>query len=169
MLIAALSYLGGYTILLVGSVLCYVTWVTVFTYGQMRASRTLHERLIDSVLGTTLRWLDTTPTSRIIARCTRDIRAIDTSIPEQLGYLIDLTSSMITRLAAVVIFTPIFVVPGFMLAAAGGAFGQLYIKAQLGVKRHMSVAHAPVLGHFGAAIAGMGELVDLIWLLMYGC
>jgi hypothetical protein len=44
-----------------------------------------------------------------------------------------------------------------LLAIVGGACGQLYIKAQLAVKRHMSVAHAPVLGHFGAAITGMGE------------
>jgi ABC-type multidrug transport system fused ATPase/permease subunit len=153
----AFSYLGVYGAMLGVAVIFYMTWVTIFTFGQLRASRTLHERLIKSVLGTTLRWLDTTPTSRIIARCTRDIRAVDSQIPEQLGALLDISACMITRLAGVVILTPIFVVPGFLLAVIGGFCGQLYIKAQLGVKRHMSVAHAPVLGHFGAAINGMGE------------
>lgn len=51
------------------------TLVTQFLPGQLRASRQLHLRLINAILGTTLRWLNTTPTSRIIARCTRDIRA----------------------------------------------------------------------------------------------
>jgi ABC-type multidrug transport system fused ATPase/permease subunit len=145
-----------YTALLALAVLAYCIWVAIFTYGQIRASRSLHQRLIDAVLGTTLRWLDTTPTSRILARCTRDINAVDNMIPQELGALIDMTSVMATRLLAVVVFTPVFVVPGAVLALVGGACGQVYIKAQLAVKRHMSVAHAPVLGHFGAAIVGMG-------------
>jgi hypothetical protein len=96
--------------------------------------------------------------AQILARCTRDIRAIDTQVPQELGGLIELSMSMFIKLAAVVLFTPIFVIPGVRaLAAQPGACGQLYIKAQLAVKRHMSVAHAPVLGHFGAAITGMGE------------
>jgi hypothetical protein len=42
-----------------------------------------------------------------------------------------------------------------LLAVIGGWCGQLYIRAQLCVKREMSNARAPVLGHFGAAIAGI--------------
>jgi hypothetical protein len=34
---------------------------------------------------------------------------------------------------------------------------QVYIKAQLCVKREMSNARSPVLGHFGAAVAGIGR------------
>ncbi|KAG6919579.1 hypothetical protein DXG01_004242 [Tephrocybe rancida] len=64
-------------------------------------------------------WLDVTPTSRVIARCTQDIRAV---------------------------------------AILGGWAGQIYIAAQLSVKREMSNAKAPVLGHFGAAIAGLTSI-----------
>ena len=52
---------------------------------------------------------------------------------------------------------PIFVIPGLLLGAVGGYLGQVYMKAQLSVKREMSNAKAPVLGHFGAAIAGLGK------------
>jgi hypothetical protein len=31
--------------------------------------------LVEAILGTTLQWLDVTPTSRVITRCTQDIRA----------------------------------------------------------------------------------------------
>lgn len=51
----------------------------------------------------------------------------------------------------------IFVVPGVVVAAIGAWCGQIYIKAQLSVKREMSNARSPVLGHFGAAIAGLGK------------
>lgn len=70
----------------------------VFVYGSLRASRTIHSDLVMSVLGTTLRcvdvlvsgifvvlicltrWLDQTPTSRIITRCTQDIQAGERNI-----------------------------------------------------------------------------------------
>ena len=66
-----------------------------------------------------------------------------------------ITLSMITRLGAVVLFTPSFVFPAIAIAAVGGWLGQVYIKAQLCVKREMSTAKAPVLGILGGAIAGL--------------
>jgi hypothetical protein len=46
-----------------------------------------------------------------------------------------------------------------MVAIMGSWCGQIYIKAQLSVKREMSNARSPVLGHFGAAISGLGRAV----------
>lgn len=70
-----------------------------------------------------------------------------------------MTLSMLMKLGAVVLFTPFFFLPGVLMAVIGGYCGQVYIKAQLSVKREMSVARAPVLGHFGAAMAGLGKSV----------
>jgi hypothetical protein len=66
----------------------------------------------------------------------------------------DITISMLTKFAAVVFFTPIFLLPGLAVAGLGAWYGSLYLKAQLCVKREMSNARSPVLGHFGAAVAG---------------
>ena len=66
---------------------------------------------------------------------------------------------MIMRLGAVMVFSPIFLFPGLVVAVVGSACGKIYIKAQLPVKREMSNARGPVLGHFGAAIAGLGWLI----------
>lgn len=69
--------------------------------------------------------------------------------------LAGVTLSMFARLGAVVLFTPSFVFPAIAIAAFGGWLGQVYIKAQLCVKREMSTAKAPVLGILGGAIAGL--------------
>ncbi|KAJ6448334.1 P-loop containing nucleoside triphosphate hydrolase protein [Mycena sanguinolenta] len=130
----------------------------VFVYlvfGQLRASRIIHKNLIDSVLSAPLRWLDVTPTSRIIARVTNDVRAVDDSLAEQFWPLATLIVSMLVKFAAVVIYTPIFFFPGALVGALGAWFGQIYISGQLPVKRFMSNTRAPVLAHFGAAIAGL--------------
>lgn len=69
---------------------------------------------------------------------------------------------MIMKFLAVISFSPIFTIPGAIVAALGGWCGQIYMKAQLSVKREMSNARAPVLGHFGAAIAGLSEDSEII-------
>ena len=60
------------------------------------------------------------------------------------------------QFAAVLVYSPVFMVPGIAVAGFGAWLGQLYIRAQLAVKREMSNARSPVLAHFGAAIAGIG-------------
>ncbi|PCH35585.1 hypothetical protein WOLCODRAFT_107550 [Wolfiporia cocos MD-104 SS10] len=151
----ALAYLSGYAAILITGVIYYSTSKIIFLFGKLRASRSIHQTLISSVLGTTLRWLDKTPTSRIITRCTQDIQAVDGNVGEYLGFLIDLTVTMAIKLIFIVVLSPVFLPAGILLAVAGGCIGQLYMKAQLSAKREQSNARAPVLGHFGAAFAGL--------------
>ncbi|KAJ7148957.1 hypothetical protein C8R43DRAFT_1088261 [Mycena crocata] len=127
-------------------------------FGQLRASRVIHKTLVDSVLTAPLRWLDVTPASRIIARVTNDVRAVDESLPNQFWPLAAMIVSMLVKFAAVILYTPIFFVPGMAVGAMGAWIGQIYIAGQLPVKRLMSNTRAPVLAHFGAAIAGLVSL-----------
>ncbi|KAJ7645869.1 hypothetical protein B0H17DRAFT_1186847 [Mycena rosella] len=133
----------------------YTFYFIYYTWGSYRASRTIHKQLVESVLGTTLRWLDVTPVSRIIARCTVDINAVDGAVAETLHSLIDITVAMIIKFFAVVLFTPVFFFAGLFVGITGAVCGQIYIASQLSVKREMSNAKAPVLAHFGATMAGL--------------
>ena len=81
--------------------------------------------------------------------------AVDGQLANTLGWLIELTVSMIGKFLAIITFSPIFAIPGAIVSAVGAWCGQIYMKAQLSVKREMSNAKAPVLGHFGAAISGI--------------
>lgn len=74
------------------------------------------------------------------------------------GFVVELTISMFLKFCAIIYFSPKFIGPGMFVAVLGGVCGQVYIKAQLSVKREMSNARAPVLGHFGAAMAGLSKL-----------
>ncbi|KAJ3718421.1 hypothetical protein C8R42DRAFT_723772 [Lentinula raphanica] len=150
-----LHYVG---LILAGAVVSYTSGAIIYIIGTVRASRAVHKELIASIFGTTLRWLDTTPTSRVIARCTQDIRAVDGPVPMWLQAVSEISAMMIMKYTAVVVITPIFFLPGIVVALLGGLCGQVYIKAQLSVKREMSNARAPVLGHFGAAIAGLTSI-----------
>ncbi|KAG1747913.1 uncharacterized protein EDB91DRAFT_1245381 [Suillus paluster] len=150
-------YLSEYALIMVAGCIVYAIAYYMYYWGSMRASRTIHKKLVQSVLGTTLRWLDTTPTSRVITRCTQDIRAIDGPFAQGIGWVVELSIAMVVKLGAIVFMTPVFLAPGLFIGLLGGWVGRIYMKAQLSVKREMSNAKAPVLGHFGAAIAGLSE------------
>ncbi|KDR83119.1 hypothetical protein GALMADRAFT_238944 [Galerina marginata CBS 339.88] len=153
--IRVVYYLSLYSSILLASVAVYVLAYITYIYGTMRASRKINGQLVDSVLGSTLRWLDETPAARIITRCTKDIAAVDSEIPMMFGAVVELLTCMIVKLTGPVIFTPIFLLPGIFIAVLGVYIGNIYLKAQMSVKREMSNARSPVLAHFGAAIAGL--------------
>lgn len=70
---------------------------------------------------------------------------------------------MFVKFGAVVIYTPAFIVPAILIAIAGGWLGNIYLKAQLSVKREMSNAKSPVLAILGGAISGLSESQRLWW------
>jgi hypothetical protein len=50
--------------------------------------------------------------------------------------------TMVTRLVVIIIFTPIFLFPTMAFSMAGFYLGNLYLRAQLSVKREMRYAIA---------------------------
>ncbi|KAF8157929.1 multidrug resistance-associated ABC transporter [Crassisporium funariophilum] len=148
-------YLSTYSMILAVTMVVYTGAYIFYIFGALRASKKINSSLINSILTSTLRWLDETPTARIIARCTQDIRAVDEPIAQAFVALVEITVAMVTRLLVVVLFTPVFVFPGVAVGALGMYLGNLYLSAQLSVKREMSNARSPLLAHFSAAIAGI--------------
>ena len=63
---------------------------------------------------------------------------------------------MLLRIAAVMIVTPFYILPVIIVTFLAGWISQIYMRAQLSIKREMSNARAPVLAHFGSAVAGIG-------------
>ncbi|KAI0717852.1 P-loop containing nucleoside triphosphate hydrolase protein [Cerioporus squamosus] len=151
-------YLTVYTLLVVAGMMGAAFTVFYWVYGSMRAARIVHQELVTSILGTTLRWLDKTPTARIIARCTEDIQTVDNRFARVTEMLVEMVAFLLLKMLAVVVFSPIFLFPAIFVALMGAIIGNIFMKAQLSVKREMSNAKAPVLGHFGAAISGITSI-----------
>lgn len=87
------------------------------------------------------------------------VSAVDSAVAKWLGLIIEMTLEMIAELGVVLAISPVFLLPSVIIAALGAWVGQLYMKAQLSIKRERSNAKAPVLGHFGAAFAGLSAFI----------
>ncbi|KZV98610.1 P-loop containing nucleoside triphosphate hydrolase protein [Exidia glandulosa HHB12029] len=156
--VSAPKYLLGYGALLLGGAIIYFVAQGTFVFGSLRASRSIHNVLMDAILGTTIRWLDVVPTSRVITRCTQDLQAVDGPVSTALSELIERGVSLVCKLGAIVILSPVFVIPGVFTLSLGWWLGQLYMASQLSVKREMSNARSPVLGHLSATITGLTSI-----------
>ena len=94
------------------------------------------------------------------------LKTVDTSVSTYLNHTVQVSVAMLVEFGAIFVLTPSFFIIGILVAVVGGWCGQIYIKSQLSVKREMSNARAPVLGHFGAAMAGLSKCIRLYELLV---
>ena len=82
---------------------------------------------------------------------------VDTTIPDMFSHLYEITVILIVRYIAVLVYTPTVGLLGILIFAVGATVGNIYMKAQLSVKRELSKAKAPVMAHFGAAVEGISK------------
>ena len=110
---------------------------------------------------TPFRWLDVTPVGRIITRCTQDINAIDGSFVGFLSPFISLSLSLASLFVSSVVMAGwAALIPGLMLIVLGSYLGNIYLKAQLSIKREMSTAKAPVMSQVGVVLSGLSKSQD---------
>ncbi|KEP52172.1 multidrug resistance-associated ABC transporter [Rhizoctonia solani 123E] len=154
----ATFYLAVYIAICLSGVCMYSGAYIMHILGSVRAARRIHGRLVTSILGAPLRWLDSTPVGRVIARFTQDIRSVDETLPLQLESFVNITYSMCSSFLVVIIFSPQFMIPGVTILAVGFWVGHIYIRSQLSVKREMSNARSPLFSHFGTSLAGITSI-----------
>ncbi|KAJ6584840.1 multidrug resistance-associated ABC transporter [Mycena capillaripes] len=131
---------------------------TTYVVGMMRAAKIIHAELIDSVVGTTLRWLDTTPMSRVITRATQDMSKVDNTFAVMAVDFTELTFFILTKFTAVMILSPAFILPGAIIVLLSILTGRIFMIAQLPIQRQTSAARSPMLAHFAAAISGLTSI-----------
>ncbi|KAI0711031.1 P-loop containing nucleoside triphosphate hydrolase protein [Cerioporus squamosus] len=148
-------YLAVYLGLICSDFVFHWSSFVIYLSGVIRASQKIHKSLVNSIFHATLRWLDTTPTSRIIVRCTQDMQSIDSPLSGMLYNLYETTASLVMSLVAIISVAPIFSAMGVVMIALGAWWGQMYLKAQLPIKREMSNSRAPILGHLSATLSGL--------------
>ena len=112
------------------------------------------------MIGTDDRWFDTTPISRVLTRCSQDISAID----EKISNLLMSTVLLSLRVVANAVTT--IAVSGWQAIAPAAAtiilgliLGHVYMNAQLPVKRLMSNAKSPIIGHVQNALVDLGSIM----------
>jgi len=75
------------------------------------SSKVLHSTLLTSVLRNRLSFFDSTPIGRILNRFTKDVEAVEETIPSNYKLLINMFFTLISTIATISISYPLFLIP----------------------------------------------------------
>lgn len=121
----------------------------------IRASRTLFENMLFTIIHAPLRWLETIPTGRLLNRFTSDFNIVD----ERLAMTWSLFLSNLLKLygiCASACFASGYIVPVMMIFLSFGVLtGGRYIAASRPLKRLESNAKSPVFEIFTTVLTGI--------------
>jgi ABC-type multidrug transport system fused ATPase/permease subunit len=122
--------------------------------GSWNAARALHRKLTRGVFSAPISWFDTTPVGRIVNRFAKDISSLDFRLLMWLQYVVDSALTILFRIGAVTSIMPVFALPAVFVAGLGYCIGEVYVRANIAVKRCQSITESPLFSHFGDSIIG---------------
>lgn len=138
---------------------CFVLMYAFLTaYSSIRASRNLHNNMLQCILRLPLSFFDTTPIGRIINRFSRDIEVIDTLLPETIQSWLVTFFGVVSTMIILCYSTPIFlvvVVPVFILYYF---IQRYYIPTSRQLKRISSRTRSPIYVHFSETVTGASTI-----------
>ncbi|KAJ4137519.1 hypothetical protein NW768_003106 [Fusarium equiseti] len=127
-------------------------------YLAIKASRSLFEKMLFTVLHTPLRWLDTVPVGRILNRFSSDFNIVDNRITMDWTQFISNLLSLVGVCVAA-FFASGFVIPlAIALLGLGCLLGNRFLYGARPLKRLESTCKSPVFELFNAALAGVSTI-----------
>lgn len=174
-------YLGVYAAIMLGSAFVSIIQSIVGAWGGYRAGKTLHDRLLDSVIHSTIRFFNTTPLGRILSACfcvlikvpvfpfmdfmetntdaadrfSKDIETIDTRLSGSLRTVAVYGAALLVRLGVVAYIVPSFLIPAAFMSYLYYSYALLYLRAGRSFRRLEATSNSPIFSGFAELLDGV--------------
>ncbi|XP_061403043.1 ATP-binding cassette sub-family C member 4-like [Musca vetustissima] len=147
-----------YSVLIAAVVIMIILRCYLFLKTCMHASKVLHERMFSSILKATMRFFDTNPSGRILNRFSKDMGAMDESLPRFMSEFTHLALVMLGVLVVICIVNPVVLVAVCIVALADFIIIKLYLRASQDLKRLEGIRRSPVFSHVSACLSGLSTI-----------
>lgn len=153
--------LTAFQIILVYGFLGVVTMLITFvsnsfwTYQGIKAGQIFHDKMLKSVLGTRMRFFDSTPVGRILQRFSRDVESVDIQLQWSFNHTIHALFQISISFLLIVFVLPWLVVFLLPVLAIYYKVQNVYRRVAREVKRLDSVARSPRYAHFKETLQGL--------------
>ena len=149
-----LFYIAGYAILAAVSILLLGVRTLSLYLAGIHASQALHDQLLRGLFFSPMAFFDRTPLGRITNRVSKDIYAIDKTLPSVFGSLLTSLFSVTATLCVLIIALPWFLAVIPFLAVYYLYEQQFYVHSSREIKRLESISRSPIYAHFGETLDG---------------
>ncbi|XP_026315311.1 multidrug resistance-associated protein 1-like isoform X2 [Hyposmocoma kahamanoa] len=119
-----------------------------------RAAKILHMQLLGNILKTPIQFFEKTPLGRILARFSKDVDVLDTSLPDQIENVTNSTFEVLSTLFVVSLVTPIFLVLIIPIGVIYYIIQRFYVATSRQLNRLESISKSPIYSHLGESISG---------------
>ncbi|OQV17406.1 Multidrug resistance-associated protein 1 [Hypsibius exemplaris] len=131
----------------------------LMAYGQIRASRNLHQNMLARILRAPMAFFDTTPLGRIVNRFSKDVDTVDAGLPECIRMFLNCLFMVLSVIVVICMSTPIFGVVIPPLGILYYVIQRFFIVTSRQLKRLESVSRSPIYSHFQESVTGTSVIV----------
>ncbi|CAE6451725.1 unnamed protein product [Rhizoctonia solani] len=124
-------------------------------WATLRASRTLYEKMLHSVMTSPSRFFDKTPSGRILNRFSKDIDTIDSGIQTFMVSVLTQALILLVAVVTIVYAVPYFIFPAVLIAYLHVWFSGGYVSASRDLRRIEATTRSPVVASFSELLAGI--------------
>ncbi|ALC45339.1 CG11897 [Drosophila busckii] len=133
-----------YVVILAATSIIYAMRSFGFVAMCLRISLHLHDRFLKGIMSTSMFFFNTNSSGRILNRCAKDIRSLDSELPKILYDSVDFIVNLSGVLIIVIIVNPWLVFPAGLLIGALIGMRALYVSTSRSMKRLEAISRSPV-------------------------
>ncbi|CAH1738398.1 unnamed protein product [Aphis gossypii] len=119
------------------------------------ASTSLHNQMFNAITRSTINFLNTNSSGRILNRFSKDIGLIDEILPNILVDVIQIGLMVIGMYVVVGIVNPYLIIPTIILVIVFFKMRNIYMTSTRSIKRLEGVTRSPIYTHVNASIQGL--------------
>ncbi|KAG9037596.1 hypothetical protein FRB95_004816 [Tulasnella sp. JGI-2019a] len=123
--------------------------------GSYRASKILFTRLLTAIVGSPMRFFDTTPSGRILNRFSSDVATVDSSLSGSLRSTTNYIGAFIAAIITIVVVLPPFALPAAIITYFYYRLSKGYIVTGRMLRRMESTTRSPIFAAFGDVLEGL--------------
>eukprot|EP00731_Ephydatia_muelleri_P028692 Em0020g336a len=147
-------YLGTYSGL--GGAQSLLIFLAAFSMAVVgiRASRVLHNTMLERLLRAPMHFYDTTPLGRILNRFSKDVYTVDGTIPPTVQQFLVAGFAVVGTVVIIMVAVPMF---GVVIAPLGILYfviQRFYVSTSRQLQRLESISRSPIYSHFQESIQG---------------
>ncbi|KAI9354139.1 hypothetical protein DFJ73DRAFT_959118 [Zopfochytrium polystomum] len=124
----------------------------------LRASRTIHERLLQAILGAPLRFFEVTPIGRILNRFTKDLNSVDDGIVFPMLDTVTFASRAAVIILVISYFSPLFLFVLVPVLLVFRSVTESYMASSRELARLESASLSPILSNFSETLVGVSTV-----------
>ena len=144
----------------IGAGQCIVTLLSDFLFLVLvlKASSVLHKDMLLSILKSNMEFFESTPIGRIINRFSKDIEAVERSIPDSFRMLSRCFFHVLFTMLVIVYSTPWFLVALVPIVIIYVLVQRYFVRSMRQLKRLESASKSPIFSHFSESLNGVSTI-----------